>query len=78
MGDIKLQSFIDILKQQVDVLAAAAKFSPDRIDSVALQLLTTSARVASVIKDSSDVSRQELHAEREWLLGEIVADALRG
>lgn len=78
MGDIKLQTFIDILKQRVDVLAAAAKFSPGRVDAVALELLTMAARVVAVVKDSSDESRQELNASQEWLLGEVVADALRG
>jgi competence CoiA-like predicted nuclease len=77
MGDIKLQTFIDILKQQADVLAAAAKFSPERIDAVALELLTNTARVVDIIKASSEAERQGLHASREWLLGEIVADALR-
>jgi hypothetical protein len=78
MGEVKLQSFIDIIKQQCDVLAAAAKFSPERIDAVALDLLTSTARVVSIIKESSSAARQELHASRDWLLGEVMADVLRG
>lgn len=77
-NDIKLQAFIDIIKQQCDVLAAAAKFSPGRIGAVSLDLLTNAARVVDIIRQSTPEARQELHASPDWLLGEVMVDVLQG
>lgn len=72
------QTYIDFLKGRLDTFAAAAKFEPARMDALTAEIAETTRRGLETIAAMTDEQRATLDAEPEWLLGERVADALRG